>query len=185
LEQKNKIMKVNTTTPEFREAFRFFQEHCGSSYHTDPTKNRTGKATTAMTLARAETSAEEYKLAFYCEDEDEPWDGECPPPKYLWCCFVVEGADWEHTYYPPIGRARRTRSWAPSEPPFRCQYNLQVRGSLGMVGVDSSRDPYLRVVAAELFAEAIEQINAEREREACAGAAEMAERATYAAGDVA
>lgn len=51
---------------------------------------------------------------------------------------------------------------------------------IGMVGVDSLDDPYLDVLAGELFAEALAEIDAKRDAENCRIAAELEERATYA-----
>lgn len=52
--------------------------------------------------------------------------------------------------------------------------------SLGGIGLNSWRDDYVRVVEAELLSEALAELDARREQDACRIAAEMAERATYA-----
>ncbi len=54
--------------------------------------------------------------------------------------------------------------------------------SLGSIGLNSMRDPYVRVVEAELYSEALERIDEERERVTYAAAEELMSRATYAAG---
>jgi len=60
----------------------------------------------------------------------------------------------------------------------------RVRASLGMVGVDSRFDPYLTTLEAELYREAIAEIERENDALAEQGAIELSERATYAAGEV-
>ena len=114
----------------------------------------TGRAAEcALALARAEERAEKEGLRFEMEDDDLPWDGECAAPQYvLWCAVYARGG----------GRAGEHLA------------------SLGGVGVDRLHDPYLRVVAAELYAEALGAIDAERDHEATLAAAELAARATYA-----
>ena len=52
-----------------------------------------------------------------------------------------------------------------------------------MVGVNDHRDPYLRVVAAELFSEALTRIDDDAEALATSQALELQSRATYAAGE--
>jgi hypothetical protein len=51
---------------------------------------------------------------------------------------------------------------------------------IGMVGVDSLDDPYLDVLAGELFAEALAEIDLERDAKNHRIATELEERATYA-----
>lgn len=110
-------------------------------------------AVCALALARAEKRAEEIGLVCMWRDEIEPWDGDCEPPKYcLWGCV------W-HQLVPGDRRPL---------------------ASLGMVGVNSIRDPYLRVCSAELFAEALERLDADNDREATREAEFLASRATYA-----
>lgn len=122
-----------------QERFRFFAAHAGY---------RVGyRAVVAMALARAERRAELEELECKWEDEIEPWDGECPAPRYLFCGMVET----------PTGEI----------------------ASLGMVGVDSLRDPYLRVVAAELF----DQVFEERDERAEHRAAHVATVEAYTARD--
>lgn len=80
----------------------------------------------AISLARAEIEGETRGLFVGFENEGEPWDGEGPAPNYLLCAYVA------HEDEP--------KEWL---------------ASLGMVGVDDMSDPYLRVVGAELMAEAL------------------------------
>lgn len=56
----------------------------------------------------------------------------------------------------------------------------EVRASLGGIGVNSLSDPYLMTCEADLYAEAILDIEAEQDREATAAANALASRATYA-----
>lgn len=84
-------------------------------------------AVQAIALARAEIEGEERGLFVGFEDEHEPWDGEGPAPTYLLTAYVA------HEDEP--------REWL---------------ASLGMIGVDSMVDPYLRVVGAELMREALD-----------------------------
>lgn len=105
----------------------------------------------AMALARAERRATAEGLRVLWEDEQEPWDGEPPAPPILVCGNVPEPGGWRGSL-----------------------------ASLGMVGFNSWRDTYVRVVEAELFVEAFATLDARREAAACAEASELAARATYA-----
>jgi hypothetical protein len=55
-----------------------------------------------------------------------------------------------------------------------------VLAALGSIGLDSWRDSYVRVVEAELFSEALDELDAEHDAIATVQAAELASRATYA-----
>lgn len=112
-----------------------------------------GKVACALALAKAEERAEKEGLAVVLEDDDLPWDGEYKAPKYVLyaeCRRIDENG-------------RR-----------------EVLGGLGGIGVNKLSDPYLRVVAAELYAEALASLDTERDALATAQAEEMANRATYA-----
>jgi hypothetical protein len=132
--------------------YEFFKAHAGYIL---------GEAAVcAMKLARAEVRAETRGLAVVWEAETEAWDGDCPAPEELLYGAVFKAEDVDEYH----GTAKRgARSYA----------------GLGMVGVDSMRDPYLRVCAAELFAEALDGALDEEDAEA---AEALAMRATYAAG---
>lgn len=123
-------------------------------------RGRTGRvgrdAEAALWLAKAEVAGFAARLVYAEEDEQEAWDADGPAPKYLFCCCVYRGDEY--------GRISDDRPIA----------------SLGMVGVDSMDDPYLREVRAELFAEALDEIDAERDAESTAIAESLAGRATYA-----
>lgn len=121
------------------------------------------EALTCLNLARAEVEAEERGLVALQEYDPEPWDGDCPAPKHL---FVV--CVWREEQ---IERASACAK--------RGEIPL---ASLGSVGVDDECDPYLRIVAAELFREALSELRAEDEERWAREAASLAERATYAAG---
>lgn len=108
-------------------------------------------AETALKLARAEERAEREGLVFKCEDEDYAWDGEGPAPEYFLWCAVYEN---EKERFP--------------------------LASLGGVALDSMRDPYLRVVQAELYDEAFTHLDAHRDHVATMRAEELASRATLA-----
>ena len=112
-----------------------------------------GAVACALTLARAEERAEREGLNFVVEDDDLSWDGEGRAPKYLLWCAVYEA-----------GKRRPGQQLA----------------SLGGVGVNTLSDPYLRVVAAELYAESFAHLDTGRDQAATLAAAELAERATYA-----
>lgn len=118
--------------------YRFFRAHAGY---------RVGfSAADAMTLARAEQAAEDLGLTIEWDDEDMPWDGDCPAPTiHVMACV------------------RHPRSG-------------HVIASLGSIGLESWRDPYVRVVSAELFSEALDTLSDEA-REA---AELLASRATLA-----
>lgn len=106
----------------------------------------------ALAHARTETSAEERNLGVHYEHEQEAWDGECPAPRYVLCLSVGVREDG-----------------------FVAGYRICL-ASCGMVGVESLRDPYLRILTTELYAEALLALDAEDQ---CAADA-LAQRATYA-----
>jgi hypothetical protein len=85
-------------------------------------------AVTAMRLARAEERAEDLGLSVQWTEEDHLWDGDCPAP---------EIHVWGCVRHPQTGATL---------------------ASLGGVGLTSWRDPYVRVVEAELLLEAIEAL---------------------------
>jgi len=92
------------------------------------------RAVCAIALARAELQAEARGWRVTWEDEIEPWDGEPADDPPVYIFCAVLRDEFERP-----------------------------RASLGMVGVNSRRDPYLRVVAAELADEALIE-ECERER---------------------
>ena len=110
----------------------------------------------ALTLARAEKRAEDIGLVCYWTDSQEQWDGECEAPAYCFDGAVYRATDMDRYDHPARG------AWCLA--------------SLGMVGVNDWRDPYLRVSAAALFIEALAALDAEDQR----AADKLAERATYA-----
>lgn len=130
--------------------YRFFRENAGGVVGES--------AVTAIALARAELRAEELELVALSGYEQEFWDGEEPAPKHvIWIAI-----------YKPEHIDRH------GEPVRGCYCLAQ----LGMIGLDSLDDPYLRVVKAELFCEALSEID----KESVEYAQESAERASYAAG---
>jgi hypothetical protein len=146
-------------TPTLREAIRFFAEHAG--YYTPP-----GRMACAKKLALAEERARDLRLRFAWEDEQrDEWDGEYPLAStdlLEWCaCYDRAPSDdrW------------RNISGAPKA---RCL------ASLCMIATTGYRDPYRRVVEAELASEALATLDAERDAGDCARAEEMRGRATFA-----
>ena len=105
----------------------------------------------AIALARAEVRAESMGLSVIWEDEDHAWDADCPaPPIHVW------------------GRVH-----SPGD-------KRDTIASLGSVGLLSWSDPYVRVVEAELYVEALATLDERAEALACQQAAELASRATFA-----
>ena len=137
-----------------RDRFRFFHEFGGGIVGE--------RAVSAMALARAEINGEKYRLALVLEDEDIPWEpgheGEEAPRHWLWAA-IYRAQDVNETE----GRAKRGREG-------------NALASLGGIGLDSLRDPYLRVVRAELLWEALNALNVEWQEEAD----KLANRATLA-----
>jgi hypothetical protein len=131
--------------------YRFFREHGGFIVGES--------AVSAIHLARAEESAETLGLVCYWEPDPEPWDGASEAPMLLLWGAVYRSGQLDHAE------------------------NVK-RGEIGlasiMVSVDSYRDPYLRVYAAELFAEALDVLDDEDQAEAD----KLAKRATFAAGAI-
>lgn len=109
-------------------------------------------AVCALALAKAEQKAEQRGLTVTWEDEDLPWED-------------LRG-DLE-TERPAIW------AWAGVRHP---DHPKHVLSGLGGIGLNSMRDPYVRVVEAELFSEALDALDKEDEQ----AASVLAERATYA-----
>lgn len=143
---------LNATAARLLNAYVFFREHSGGVAGRN--------AEHAWRHARAEEMGIARGLVFVTQDEEEPWDGECAAPEYVLWCAVFRADDVGRDGHPYRGHAG---SWL---------------ASVGMVGVDTMRDPHLRCVAAELMGEALDVLDKEDAQEA----SEMAERATYAAG---
>lgn len=101
-------------------------------------------------------------LDLHCEIEadDLPWDGECGHPGHKTDCNPPR-----HVLCAIVRDA-----------------SGRVRASLGGIGVDSLDDPYLDTIRAEVYAEAITEVESELDREATIAANELAQRATYAGG---
>ncbi|HTQ47491.1 MAG TPA: hypothetical protein VMI75_32265 [Polyangiaceae bacterium] len=155
--------------PRLVEAFRFFHEHAGYVVGR--------RAVGALALARAELRAKEQGLTVTWDDEELPWDGDCPAPKVHVRAIVLhpDHADADTSdvaiRFPYFDRRDGSVGRTPA-----------VLASLGGIGLDSMHDPYVRVVEAELFAEALAELDAARDAKACAMADELASRATFAAG---
>ena len=145
-------------TPTLREAIRFFAEHAG--YFTPP-----GRMACAKKLALAEERAKDLGLHFAWEEEQDEWDGDCPLAStdlLEWCaCYDRAPSDdrW------------RNISGAPKA---RCL------ASLCMIATTGYRDPYRRVVEAELASEALATLDAELDAIATLQAEELGARATFA-----
>lgn len=139
-------------TTSLRDRYRFFRKHAGGLVG--------HSAEGALALARAEEKAERVGLTVVWEWEDIPWDGDESekPPEY-WLCGLVYKSEDVDEYHGTV-RNKRATSYA----------------CLGGVGVDSMRDSYLRVCAAEMYSEALREIDKEWQ----ADADELAARATFA-----
>jgi hypothetical protein len=125
----------------------------------------------ALSLARDEQRAEREGLSVTWEDDDLPWDGEGSAPKIVAVATVyVPGCD---------GNSWRTAGWVPSTCPG-VHRRADTLASLGGIGLDDWRDPYVREVEAELLGEALDELDAERDRAATAEASELAARPTFA-----
>ncbi len=146
--------------------YKFFRQHSGGIVGRS--------AATAFSLAHAEMRAEEMGLTVTWSMDDMPWDGDCPAPDYIYVATVLRPDStldpssvearfpyWDH----PDGTVARVRD---------------VLASMGGIGVDSRSDPYLRVVAAELFAEALYVLDEETEERTATGVAAYETVATYA-----
>lgn len=144
--------------------FQFFKEHSGFARVVGP-ETRHGAATSALWHARAEMRAEEMGLKVSWEEEDLWWedlrgDLETERPS-IWMCACV--------YHPD--RKPDARRGDP---------HFYLLASLGGIGLDSWSDPYVRVVEAEVLAEALAALDEDADRKASFLAAELADRATYA-----
>jgi hypothetical protein len=113
-------------------------------------------ATEALDNARAIVKGHDRGLVCVWSDEDESWDGECEPPKFLLWGAVYRQSDMDN-----YGNPKRHAF------PF---------SSLGMVGVNSMSDVYLLNCEADLMREALIELDSEDAEKAQV----MSERATYA-----
>jgi hypothetical protein len=121
-----------------------------AGYSTPP-----GRLACAWRLAEAEARGIQEGLIFnHCPEWDE-WDADVPKPKYVLLCEV-----WESEAARDFGACSLA--------------------SLGMVGVNSLADPYLRVVRAELYRDALRLIDESRDAQATEEAQSLMTRATYA-----
>lgn len=126
-------------------------------WHREHSTTQVGhSAEQALTLARAELQGKARAIEIDWVDECEPWDGECEAPPIIAACVA---------YHP-------TKRWADG--------TRIIIGSLGMVGLLSWSDDYVRTVAAEVTCQGLAYLDAEDAEDAEA----MAMRATYAAGRV-
>jgi hypothetical protein len=110
----------------------------------------------ALAYDRAIRKGEARDLRVVWEDEFLPWDGDCPAPKVHLMASV---------YHPDR-----------PEPCHRGHKHFYVLAHLGSIGLKSHRDPYMRIIEAELLSEALDVLDKEDASEA----AILAERATYA-----
>jgi hypothetical protein len=143
-------MRKGSIMKSLEDRYRFFRKHAGGIV---------GRAAEcAFALTKAEEKAEAVGLTVVWEWEtDFPWDGEGPAPAYWLCGLVFRAEDVD----------KREGTYRHGARSYAC---------LGGVGVDSMRSPYLRVVGAELFAQALDEIDKEWQAEAN----ELAARATFA-----
>lgn len=145
------------------ERYRFFREHAGYIVGR--------RAECALALARAEETAQRLGLTVTWDVEDLPWDGDCEPPPVHARATVIHPmfSDVDTTstrvMFPFFDRRDGSRGRVP-----------EVLAALGSIGLSSWHDPYMRVVEAELFSEALGELDKEWQAEAD----ELAERPTLA-----
>jgi hypothetical protein len=111
-----------------------------------------GRVACALVLARAEARAEALGLSVVWDDEQDAWEGDCPAPPVHACAHV------------------------PDPDPRRFAY----LASLGSIALLSWRDPYKRVVEAELAQEALAVLDRAASAASDREAEALAVRATYA-----
>ena len=121
--------------------------------------------------------ASAFDLVVSWDDDDLPWDGDCEAPALLMRATVLhpDHADADTSdvsvRFPFFDRKDGTVGRTPA-----------VLAALGGIGLDSMRDAYVWDVEADLLDEACDVLDAERDALACQQAAELASRATFAAG---
>lgn len=135
---------------ELRELYRFFRANAGYVVGES--------AASAMRLARATLRAEERGLVVCWEEESEQWDCDAPAPAT--CLYGAVFKATEIDEYAGLLSSQGATCYA----------------GLGMVGCDSYDDPILRVYEAELFAEALIELDKEDQADADA----LAARGTWA-----
>lgn len=92
-----------------------------------------------LDLARAELAMREAGVEWWTEPDPEPWDGDCEAPAYV--LGVVVGVPCpEHGH--------------------DCRH-AGIVGSIWSVGVNDPGDPYLRILAAEIYSERLHELAAE------------------------
>jgi hypothetical protein len=90
----------------------------------------------AMRVARLHYEAEEQGLHAYFEDDPEGWNWEGPRPNYVLWLAVYGDENWDNIHDVPKDRG----DWL---------------SSVGMVGVNTLKSPYLAEEFANLFEEAL------------------------------
>jgi hypothetical protein len=158
----------------FASAVRFFLDH--ANYGSDR------RIFIAWAYAKAEERARAEGLTVTWEDDDPPWDGECEAPAILAVATVFHPdmpRPEDGGRFPFVDSAKPRDGWTQSTRPGTLRRS-SVLASLGGIGLDSWRDPYVRVVEAELLSEALEELDAERDHTATIEAEELSARATYA-----
>jgi hypothetical protein len=112
---------------EMTDAERFFYEHGGYGYDPKTETPEQGRARCARELAAAEERLKSGPYFVDVElDDDQTWDGDVP----------YDGPLWQALLYSVAGGTSR-----------------ELIGSLSSIACETSDDPYLRVVAAELALE--------------------------------
>lgn len=130
--------------------FRFFHENAGHRSDGQRPTGKHGRATDAMRLARAEEQAEKLGLWIHWTGCEIVWDGEGETPDNVLDALVYRKEDNANDSH--------TTRWEGGSP----RRGARPIASTGMIGIfrgETNVRDYLRCVAAELYAEALEEID--------------------------
>jgi hypothetical protein len=142
---------MNATLDEA--AVRFFLEHAGFSYDPKTETNEEGQLRCARDLAAAEQALRDSDELFIVWEEDDIDSSsfeETGEPRPLYVCLLCSEQDRRDEYGIEHPKSGEILIWDPRE----CRERSgSVVESVGGVDLAGPRDPYKRVIAAELMQE--------------------------------
>lgn len=125
---------------QFNTAVRFFMEHAGGTYTPAKETAAQGRYRTALALASAERKARERGFRFSWTHDVDTWDDEAGYPQWVVSCHDADGITLASVGGVDVG--------ADGAYEYGC-------GMLSEPTYKGGRDPYCRVIEAELALESL------------------------------